>query len=83
MFAVQITYNGVTLLSRPGADPLVVVLLSCLSEAVNDQLRFFSDRSVHTAFVALEFVLPSSLHERVQNWCVYSHSNKNCLTKVF
>ena len=50
----------------PRADPLPIVLLSCLSETVNDQLRCFSDRSVFTAFVALEFVLPSSLHERVQ-----------------
>ena len=50
---------------RPGSEPLVVVLLSCLSEAVNDQLRVGSDRSVLTTLVALEAVIPCSLYERV------------------
>ena len=50
----------------PGAEPLAVyvVLLSCLSETVNDQLRVGSQRSVCTTFMASEVVLPSSLHER-------------------
>ena len=52
----------------PGAEPFAVVLLSCLSETVNDQLRVGSDSSVCTTFVAMEVVLPSSLHERVQQW---------------
>ena len=51
---------------QPGAEPLVVVLLSCLSETVNDQLRVGSEHSVCTTFVASEVVLPSSLHEREQ-----------------
>ena len=47
---------------RPGTEPLAIVLLSCLSEAVNDQLRFGSDRSVLTTLVALEAVIPCSLY---------------------
>ena len=50
----------------PGAEPLAVVLLSRLSETVNDQLRVGSESSVCTTFVALEVVFPRSLHARVQ-----------------
>ena len=50
----------------PGAEPLAVVLVSCLSETVDDQLRVGSDSSVCTTFMASEVVLPSSLHDRVQ-----------------
>ena len=50
----------------PGVEPLAVVLLSCLSETVNDQLRVGSESSVGATFMASEVILPSSLHERVQ-----------------
>ena len=50
----------------PGAEPLAVVLVSCLSETINDQLRVGSERSVCTTFMASEVILPSSLHEREQ-----------------
>ena len=51
---------------QPGAEPFAVVLLSCLSETVNDQLRVGSERSVCTTFMASEVVLPSSLHDGEQ-----------------
>lgn len=54
----------------PGAEPLAVVLLSCLSETVNDQLRVGSERSVCTTFMPLEIVLPSSLNEQAQKYTI-------------
>ena len=49
---------------QPEAEPvpLVIVLLSRLSETVNDQLRVGSDSSVYTTFMASEVVLPCSLY---------------------
>ena len=52
----------------PGAEPLAVVLLSCLSETVNDQLRVCSESSICTTFVPLEIVIPCSLHEQAQQY---------------
>lgn len=44
-----------------GAEPLAVVLLACLSQAVNDQLRIFCDFSVLPTLMTVEFIIPCSL----------------------
>ena len=44
-----------------GAEPLVEVLFTCLSKAVDDQLRIGRDFSVLTTLVTTEAVIPCSL----------------------
>lgn len=56
--------------SGPRAEPLAKELFTCLSEAVDDQLRVTSDFSVLTALMTMEVIIPCSLHKFYIEWIV-------------
>ena len=69
MFAVLITYNNSVIIIYHLGLELAVVLLSCLSEAVNDQLRVGSERSILTTLVTSKMIHPCSLYMRKCSMC--------------